>query len=99
MKCVGRENTITREQFLEWTKSVWSFPAVPARKIGHPAPFPEELPNRLIQLFTFKGDVVLDPFAGSGTTCLAAKTAGRHYLGYDTCAEYIQLANRRLAQE
>ncbi|MGD8622439.1 MAG: site-specific DNA-methyltransferase, partial [Anaerolineales bacterium] len=72
------ENTIERDDFLEWTKSIWSFPAVSARQIGHPAPFPEELPRRLIQLYTFKQDVVLDPFAGSGTTCLAAKRANRH---------------------
>jgi DNA modification methylase len=92
-----RENTISREQFLEWTKSVWTFPAVPARKIGHPAPFPEELPNRLIQLFTFKGDVVLDPFVGSGTTCVAAQSTGRHYIGYDTSPEYVQMAERRIS--
>jgi len=67
-----RKNTIKKEQFLEWTKSVWTFPAVSAKKIGHPAPFPEELPYRLIQLYSFKNDVVLDPFVGSGTTCLAA---------------------------
>jgi site-specific DNA-methyltransferase (adenine-specific) len=90
------ENTITKEQFLEWTKSVWTFPAVSAKKIGHPAPFPEELPHRLIQLYTFKGDVVLDPFAGSGTTCLAAINDQRHYVGYDTNPDYIQLAEKRI---
>jgi site-specific DNA-methyltransferase (adenine-specific) len=92
----GKENTISKEDFLEWTKSVWSFPAVSARKVGHPAPFPEELPHRLIQLFTFKGDIVLDPFAGSGTTCLAAAADGRNYIGYDTNEEYIELARKRL---
>lgn len=92
----GKESTISRDQFLEWTKSVWNFPAIPARKIGHPAPFPEELPHRLIQLFTFQGEVVLDPFAGSGTTCLAAVHDGRHYVGYDTSEEYIRLAENRL---
>lgn len=92
----GRESTITREQFLEWTKSVWTFPAVPARKIGHPAPFPEELPSRLIHMFTFKGDVVLDPFVGSGTTCLAARQTGRRYVGYDTSEEYIRMARQRI---
>ncbi len=94
----GRESTITRQDFLDWTKSVWTFPAVSAKKVGHPAPFPEELPHRLIQLFTFKGDVVLDPFAGSGTTCLAAFTDGRKYIGYDTNPEYVALAKQRLAQ-
>lgn len=91
-----KENTIGKEEFLELTKSVWTFPAVSARSIGHPAPFPEELPHRLIQLFTFKGDVVLDPFCGSGTTCLAALKDERHYIGYDTKQEYVNLANNRI---
>ena len=90
------ESTIERDQFLEWTKSVWTFPAVSARKIGHPAPFPEELPRRLIQLYTFEGDVVLDPFCGSGTTCVAAKRLDRHYVGYDIHEEYLQLARDRI---
>ena len=59
-------NTIEREEFLEWTKSIWTFPAVSAKSIGHPAPFPEELPYRLIQLYSFEGDVILDPFAEAG---------------------------------
>lgn len=77
---------------------MWTFPAVSARKIGHPAPFPEELPRRLIQLYTLKGEVVLDPFAGSGTTCLAAHVDGRKYVGYDTNGEYIQLARKRIEE-
>ncbi len=95
-KVKGKESTISRDEFLEWTKSVWTFPAVSARKVGHPAPFPEELPHRLIQLYTCLGEVVLDPFAGSGTTCLAARRDGRRYIGYDTNENYIQLANERL---
>ena len=91
-----RENTIQKEDFLEWTKSVWSFPAVQARKIGHPAPFPIELPHRCIQLYSYKRDVVLDPFAGSGTTCLAAKQDERIFVGYETNEEYCQLAINRL---
>ncbi|MBU4501659.1 MAG: site-specific DNA-methyltransferase, partial [Nanoarchaeota archaeon] len=79
----NRENTIKKEEFLEWTKSVWTFPAVSARQIGHPAPFPEELPHRLIQLYTFKDDVVLDPFVGSGSACLSAIKDKRSYVGYD----------------
>jgi DNA modification methylase len=90
------KSTIERDQFLEWTKSVWTFPAVSARKIGHPAPFPEELPRRLIQLYTFEGDIVLDPFCGSGTTCLAAKRLGRRYVGYDIHEEYLQIARDRI---
>lgn len=93
-----KENTIGREEFLEWTKSVWTFPAISARKIGHPAPFPEELPHRLIQLYTFKGDTVLDPFVGSGTTCLAAMKDDRHFTGYDTNPKYLALAQKRLRE-
>jgi len=71
---------------------------VSAKSIGHPAPFPEELPNRLIKLYSFKGDVVLDPFVGSGTTSLAAIKNGRKYIGYDTNQKYIQLADKRVAE-
>ena len=92
----SKENSIDRDDFLDWTKSVWSFPAVSAKKIGHPAPFPEELPHRLIQLYSFSGDIILDPFTGSGTTCLAAARDGRHYIGYDTNEEYIKLAKDRI---
>lgn len=95
----GREDTLQKEDFLAWTKSVWEFPAVQARKIGHPAPFPVELPHRCIQLYTYRGDVVLDPFAGSGTTCLAARQDGRHFVGYEINEEYCQLAEARLAEE
>ena len=93
-----KKNTIEKEEFLEWTKSVWTFPAVSARQIGHPAPFPEELPRRLIQLYTFANDVVLDPFCGSGTACIAALTSNRHYIGYDISKEYVDLANRRIRE-
>jgi DNA modification methylase len=91
-----KEDTINKEDFLEWTKSVWTFPAVSAKSIGHPAPFPEELPHRLIQLYTYKGDVVLDPFIGSGQTAIAALKAARHYIGYDTNEEYVKLAEKRI---
>jgi len=93
-----KKDTIERENFLEWTKSVWTFPAVSARSVGHPAPFPEELPHRLIQLYTFEKDVVLDPFCGSGTTCLAALKDSRHYIGYDTEKNYVALANQRIKE-
>lgn len=94
----GKESTISKEEFLEWTKSVWTFPAVSAKKIGHPAPFPEELPNRLIKLYSFKQDVILDPFLGSGTTSLAAIKNGRNYVGYDTNKKYVELADKRVAE-
>lgn len=93
-----RVNTIEKEDFLAWTKSVWDFKAVQARTIGHPAPFPVELPHRCIQLYTYEDDVVLDPFAGSGSTCVAAKQDGRHYVGYDLVPEYCQLAEQRLQE-
>ncbi len=93
-----REDTIDKDDFLTWTKSVWDFPAVQARTIGHPAPFPVELPHRCIQLYTYRGDVVLDPFAGSGTTCLAARQDGRHFVGYEINADYCRLAEARLAE-
>ena len=94
----GRKNTISKDQFLEYTKSVWDFSAESARKIGHPAPFPVELPYRLIQLYTFEGDVVLDPFMGSGQTALAALKAGRHFVGYETNSDYHALAQKRIAE-
>ena len=75
-----KQNTITRDQFLDWTKSVWTFPAVSAKKIGHPAPFPEECPSSNPTLFV-QNDIVLDPFCGSGTTCLAALRNNRYYIG------------------
>ena len=96
-KADGRRSTISRDDFLEWTKSVWSFPAASARKVGHPAPFPEELPRRLIDLYSFRGDVILDPFCGSGTTCLAAAQLKRHFVGYEIEPKYIRLAESRLA--
>ena len=93
-----RENTISREEFLEFTRSVWTFPAEPARKVGHPAPFPVELPYRLIQLYTFEGEVVLDPFVGSGQAAIAAIKTKRHYVGYDIDEEYIKLGERRIRE-
>jgi len=91
-------STVTRDNFLEYTKSVWTFPAESARKVGHPAPFPVELPYRLIQLYTFRDEVVLDPFCGSGSTCLAAIKARRHYIGYDVEEKYVRLAEGRIRE-
>jgi site-specific DNA-methyltransferase (adenine-specific) len=92
----GRENTVERDDFLEWTKSVWTFPTEAARKVGHPAPFPIELPYRLIQLYTYQGEVVLDPFLGSGQTALAALQSGRSFVGYEIDPEYAALAESRI---
>ncbi|MDA4136856.1 MAG: site-specific DNA-methyltransferase, partial [Thaumarchaeota archaeon] len=95
----GKASTIKRDEFLEFTKSVWRFDAEPARKVGHPAPFPVELPYRCIQLYTFKGDVVLDPFMGSGQTAIASVRTGRHYVGYEIDPKYVQLSERRIAEQ
>jgi DNA modification methylase len=92
----GRKSTITKKEFLELTKSVWTFSAEPATKVGHPAPFPVELPYRLIQLYTFEGDVILDPFIGSGQTAIAAIKADRQYVGYDIDPAYVKLAEKRI---
>jgi site-specific DNA-methyltransferase (adenine-specific) len=91
-----RKSTISKAEFLEFTKSVWTFPAEPARKVGHPVPFPVELPYRLIQLYTFEGEIVLNPFIGSGQVGIAAIKTKRHYIGYDIDERYAQLAERRI---
>lgn len=90
------KSTITKDEFLQYTKSVWQFHAESAKRVGHPAPFPVELPYRCIQLYTFAGDVVLDPFCGVGSTCVAALKAGRHFVGYDTDASYVRAALERI---
>jgi DNA modification methylase len=89
-------NTISKEEFLSYTKSVWELPAESATRVGHPAPFPVELPYRCIQLYTFQGDCVLDPFCGVGSTCVAALRASRHFVGYETKQEYVDAALRRI---
>jgi len=91
--------TISRDEFLEATTDLWEIPPESATRVGHPAPFPVELPRRLIELFTYEGDVVLDPFLGSGTTAVAAIRTGRHYVGFDTDASYVATARRRITQE
>jgi site-specific DNA-methyltransferase (adenine-specific) len=98
-KNIGRrKSTISKREFLEFTKSIWTFPAVSAKEIGHPAPFPVELPYRLIQLYTFEGEVVLDPFMGSGQTAIAAIKTGRHFVGYEIEEKYVSLANQRIKE-
>ena len=92
------EATIDTETFLDSTLDVWEIPAESARRIGHPAPFPVELPQRLIELYTYRGDLVLDPFIGAGTSAVAATLTGRHYVGFDTDPDYVELAERRLAE-
>ncbi|WP_458453280.1 DNA-methyltransferase [Methanobrevibacter sp.] len=94
-----KRDTIERDEFIQWTKSIWTFPAVNAKKIGHPAPFPIELPHRLIKLYSYENDVILDPFCGSGTTCIAAIQNNRNYIGYDIKKEYIELAEKRISNQ
>lgn len=79
-------------------RTIWKIAPESAKGIGHPAPFPIELPRRLIQLYSYSGDVILDPFAGSGTTGVAAIQNGRRFIGYDTDAGYVAAANRRLEE-
>jgi len=93
-----KKATISDSRFMEWTKSVWTFPAEPAKKVGHPAPFPVELPYRLIQFYTFENDVILDPFMGSGQTAIAALKSHRHYVGYEIEESYSRLAQSRIRQ-
>lgn len=89
-------DTISKESFMESTLDVWRIRPESAKRVGHPAPFPVELPRRLIELFTYKDDLVLDPFVGAGTTALAAKALDRRYIGYDMDPGYISLAKQRL---
>lgn len=91
-----KKDSISKSQFIEWTKSIWTMNAESAKRIGHPAPFPEELPYRLIQLYSFKDDIILDPFMGSGTTALAAIKSERKFIGYEISKQYIKLSKIRL---
>lgn len=92
----GNGTGITHLEFVKWTQSIWDLPTESAKRIGHPAPFPVDLPRRLILLYTHIGDVVLDPFLGSGTTAVAARMTGRQFIGYDTSQRYCAQARRRI---
>lgn len=91
--------TISRDEFMEATTDLWEISPESATRVGHPAPFPVELPKRLIELYTYEGDVVLDPFMGSGSTAVAAVGSERHYVGFDTDPEYVRIAKRRIGEE
>jgi DNA modification methylase len=91
--------TISRDEFMEATTDLWEIPPESATRVGHPAPFPVELPQRLIELYTYEDDVVLDPFMGSGSAAVAAVRTRRHYIGFDTDDEYVATAQRRIAEE
>ena len=90
--------TTNSDEFMEAALDVWTIPAENARRVGHPAPFPVELPLRLIHLYTYEDDLVLDPFMGSGSTLVAARQASRRGVGYDIDPEYVNIAKDRLQQ-
>ncbi len=92
-------SNITRDEFIEWTNGVWTFPGENRRKVGHPAPFPLELPKRCIKLFSFVGDTVLDPFLGSGTTLVACALLDRKGVGVEIDRKYCETAKKRLIKE
>ena len=92
------ENTMTADDFMTLTLDVWSIPPESAKRVGHPAPFPVELPEQLIRLYTYAGDLVLDPFMGSGSTLVAASRLGRRYAGYDLDPAYVEIAERRVKE-
>ena len=92
-------STIEKQDFLDWTLSVWNMAPESAKRVGHPAPFPVELPRRFIQLYSYEQDVILDPFIGAGTTAVAALAAGRKYVGYDTNPAYLTIAEHRLKEQ
>lgn len=91
--------SMTVDDFLDATLDVWEFAPESAKRVNHPAPFPVELPKRLIDLYTYAGDLVLDPFMGAGSTAVAAVRTDRHYVGFDTDAGYIAGAEARIAAE
>ncbi len=91
--------TLSADDFMSLTLDVWSLQPESAKRVGHPAPFPVELPEQLISLYTFENDLVLDPFMGSGTTLVAAARLGRRYVGYDMDASYVELARTRISEE
>lgn len=93
------EPTIEKDEFMESTLSIWNITPARAKKIGHPAPFPVELPKRFINLYSFKNDLILDPFIGSGSTAIAAKLLDRDYIGYELNPEYVKIAKNRLKNE
>jgi modification methylase len=94
----GKISTITRDEFLEYTKSTWEMSPASAKQIGHPAPFCSKLSDRLIKLYSFQSDIILDPFMGSGTTAVSAIKLDRSYIGYEINSEYVELAEKRISQ-
>lgn len=90
------ESDITKEEFIAWTNGLWTFNGESKKRIGHPAPFPLELPRRCIKLFSYVNDTILDPFVGSGTTLLAARELHRNSIGIEIDKSYCELIQERL---
>ena len=95
-KGIKGKSTLEKEEFMDSTLSIWNINPARAKKIGHPAPFPEELVKRFINLYSYEKDLILDPFIGSGTTAIAAKNSNRNYIGYEINQNYCDLANKRI---
>ena len=95
-KGVKDTSTLEKDEFMDSTLSIWNINPARAKKIGHPAPFPEELVKRFINLYSYEKDLILDPFIGSGTTAIAAKNLNRNYIGYEINEDYCDLANKRI---
>ncbi|MFW9890280.1 MAG: DNA-methyltransferase, partial [Candidatus Thorarchaeota archaeon] len=94
---IKESSAISHEEFTNWAQnSIWEFQPASAKQEGHPAPFPEELPHRCIRLYSFVGDTVLDPFAGTGTTMAVARKLGRNSIGYEINPDYEPLIRRKL---
>lgn len=89
-------STIEKEEFMDSTLSIWNVPPARAKKIGHPAPYPVELVERFIKLYSYEKELILDPFMGSGTTAIGAINLNRNYIGYENNEEYIKLAEERI---
>ena len=94
----SKESDISRQEFMDWTNGMWVFNGESKKRIGHPAPFPVELPRRCVKLFSYVGDVILDPFCGSGTTMIAAITNNRKGIGIDVDKKYCNLAQNRITE-
>ena len=95
----GKTSDVSREEFMDWTLGLWAFNGQNTTQYGHPAPFPELLPYRLIRLFSFREDIVLDPFLGSGTTCRVAKNLGRRSIGVELNPDFCEVAANRCRAE
>jgi site-specific DNA-methyltransferase (adenine-specific) len=93
------KSDISKKEFMEWTNGLWTFNGERKKRIGHPAPFPVELPLRCMKLFSFVGDTVLDPFTGSGSTLIAALQSDRKCIGIEIDRRYCEIAVDRIEAE